>query len=133
MARHARATGAQLRSGARVLFGCAPLVIYVRRPRGWRRSERHGLAAHGMLECDFERMQTQRRCVDAERLHFADFTAGDISRIAAHGPTEMCEMNSNLVGATGSRTRFEQGGAILKPTQNAKVGVRRQSGDRIDT
>ena len=76
-----------------------------------------------MSECDFERMQIQRRCLDAERLHFADFTAGQVCRVAAHGPTQMCEMNSDLVGASGDGAGFEEGRVVREAFEDAEFGA----------
>ena len=69
-----------------------------------------------MFECDLRGVEAQGWSVEAEGLHVAYFTAGQIGGIADYGPDEMGGVDANLIGATGARTGFEQRGAVGKVT-----------------
>lgn len=75
-------------------------------------------------------MQAERGLGGIEGHGGADFSVGQVGRIAADRQTELPEVDADLVRAAGSRPGFEQRGAIGKALDDLKVRERVESVSR---
>ncbi len=69
-------------------------------------------------------MEAQRRRVDVQCLAVAKSAAGEISRVAAHGMTQMRQVDTDLIRAARQGSRFQQRRTIGHSVANLKFGPR---------
>lgn len=74
-----------------------------------------------MSELDSPGMQIQRGSLSVQGLGVPQATLRQIHWVATDGKSEMPQVDPDLVGSTGERASFEQGGGVRIPAQHAKL------------
>lgn len=70
------------------------------------------------------RMQAHRRVLGQQCLGFAEHAAGKINGVAHDRQVLMPEMDADLVGASGSGSRFDQARAVFELSEQSECGCR---------
>ena len=80
-----------------------------------------------MREGDALCQQAKWGIVNGHGLCGAQLLMGEIELFAANGPTQMPEMDANLIRATGQRSNFYERGSVGETVQDGEVGDGRQT------